>query len=41
MEFSNSILDLKYPVEVISDVLIYRTFPENVKSVYLNNIDTV
>ena len=34
MEYSNAILDLKYPVEVISDVLIYRTFPENIKSVY-------
>jgi len=34
MEYSNAILDNSYPVEVISDVLIYRTFPENFKSVY-------
>lgn len=34
MELSNMILDLNYPVEVISDVLIYRTLPDNIKSIY-------
>ncbi len=34
MEFSDAILDLKYPVEVISDILIYRKFPASLKDIY-------